>query len=196
MRRVLRKWKKNQQNNLNMKTGNLVTTFFQFITSRIIRSENLFRGNDPNPQFNLDPEDSRIFKALCQFLWIQGDPLPLIFDVSNEVYTKQGITLSTLKHLDAVGLIVFDVNGFVKKGLGKHTRLFYSGRPTKIGFHNDANNYLDLGHVLLTELGKEMVSAYKLARNQEFYEYVINRWFRQGLVLSSIQIGRDQKTDP
>ena len=178
-----------------MKTGNLVTTFFQFITSRVIRSENFFRGNDPNTQFNLDPEDSRIFGALCQFLWIQGDPLPLIFDVSNEVYTKQGITLSTLKHLDAVGLIVFDVNGFVKKGLGKHTRLFYSGRPSKIGFHDDANNYLDLGHVLLTERGKEMVSAYTLSRNQEFYEYVINRWFRQGLVLSSIQISRGQKTD-
>lgn len=178
-----------------MKMSNLLTEFLQFITSRLTRSEIFPRENDSNVQINLNPEDGRILEALCQFLWIQGDPLPLIFDVENEVYTKQGITLSTLKHLEEIGLIVFDVNGFVKKGLGRHTRLFYSGKPTKIGFQNDGNNYLDLGHVLLTERGKKMVSTFKLSRNQEFYEYVINRWFQQELVLSSIQIYRDQKTD-
>lgn len=178
-----------------MRISNLLTTFLQFITFGATRSENFLCGNDPNIQCNLNPEESRFFEALCQFLWIQGDPLPLIFDVKDEVYTKQGITLSTLKHLEAIGLIVFDANGFVKKGLGKHTRLFYSGKPTKIGFQNDQNNYLDLGHVLLTERGKKMVSAFKLSRNQEFYEYVIGRWFQQGFVLSSIQIGWDQKTD-
>lgn len=177
-----------------MKTGNLLTALLQFITSRLTRSENFPRENDSNIQINLNPEDGRILGALCQFLWIQGDPQPLIFDVENEVYTKQGITLSTLKHLEAIGLLVFDVNGFVKKGLGKHTRLFYCGKPTKIGFQNDGNNYLDLGHVLLTERGKKMVSAFKLSRNQEFYEYVINRWFQQGLVLSSIQVDRNRGT--
>ena len=175
--------------------GNLLTAFLQLITSRQTRSENFPRENDSDVQIDLNPEDSRILEALCQFLWIQGDPWPLIFDVENEVYTKQGITLATLKHLEAIGLILFHVNGFVKKGLGKHARLFYSGKPTKIGFQNDGNNYLDLGHVLLTERGKKMISFFKPLRNQEFYEYVINRWFQQGLVLSSIQIGRNQKTD-
>ena len=178
-----------------MKTGNLLAALLQFITSRQTCSENLLRENDSNVQIDLNPEDSRILEALCQFLWIQGDPLLLIFDVENEVYKKQGITLPTLKHLEEIGLIVFDVNGFVKKGFGKHTRLFYSGKPTKVGFQNDGNNYLDLGHVLLTERGKKMISVFKPLRNQEFYEYVINRWFQQGLVLSSIQIGRNQKTD-
>ena len=175
--------------------GNLWTEFLQLITLRVTRSEDFLRENDSNIQINLNPEDSRIFETLCQFLWIQGDPLLLIFDVENEVYTKQGITLSKLKYLEEIGLIVFDVHGFVKKGLGKHTRLFYSGRPTKIGFQNDGNNFLDLGHVLLTERGKKMVSIVKLSTNQEFYEYAINRWYQQGLVLSSIQIGRNQKTD-
>lgn len=174
--------------------GNLLTAFFQFIASRLTCSESLRRENDTTIQFNLNPEDSRIFEALCQFLWIQGDPLPLIFDVENEVYTKQGITLSTLKYLEEIGLIVFDVNGFVKKGLGKHTRLFYCGKPTKIGFQNDGNNYLDLGYVLLTKYGKKLASTYQVPRNQEFYEYVIKRWFRQGLVLSSIQVDRNRGT--
>ena len=85
--------------------------------------------------------------------------------------------------------------GLSKKGFGKHARLFYCGKPTKIGFQNDENNYLDLGYVLLTDFGKKLASTYKTSRNQQFYEYVIQRWFQQGLVLSSIQIDRDQKVD-
>lgn len=175
-----------------MRISDLLTIFIQCITSRWSYSENTFPKNKAVLQSDLNSNDNQLFETLCQFLWIQGDPLPLIFDVENEVYTKRGITLSTLKHLETVGLIVFDTNGFVKKGYGKHTRLFYCDKPTKVGFAHDENNYLDLGHVLLTKRGKELASTYKVSRNQQFYEYVINRWFQQGLVLSSIQI--DQNT--
>ena len=175
--------------------NNLLTTFVQFITARIDRSKNTLSRNNSIIKSDLSPKDSQLFEALCQFLWIQGDPLPLIFDLENEVYTQQGITLTTLKHFETIGLITFDVRGFIKKGFGKHARLFYCGKPIKIGFQHDENNYLDLGYVLLTDLGKKLVLTYKTSRNQQFYEYVINRWFQQGLVLSSIQIDRGQKAD-
>ena len=177
-----------------MKVSHFLTTFMQFITSRVTRSEDILSSSD-HSKSDLSPKDNQLFESLCQFLWIQGDPLPLIFDVENEIYTKQGITLATLKHLEAIGLIIFETQGFVKKGFGKHTRLFYWGKPTKIGFQNDENNYLNLGHVLLTAYGNKLASTYKAPRNQQFYEYVINRWFQQGLVLSSIQIDRNRKTD-
>ena len=50
---------------------------------------------------------------------------------------------------------MYESRGFVKKGLGKHTRLFYAGKPTKIGFSGETNNQLDLGHVLLTNTGEK-----------------------------------------
>jgi len=175
--------------------GNLLTAFAQFFTSRAVHS-----GKDaPNAGIfdlsALQPDDRLIFEALCQFVWIQGDPLPLIFDVQSEIYTQQGITYSTLARLVQLDLIVFEDSGFVKKGYGKHTRLFYGGKPTKIGFQADAGNYLDLGHVLLTERGKKLALAIKATRNQSFYEYVIARWYRQGLLLSSIQVDRNHKTE-
>lgn len=159
---------------------------YAYMTSGIDRSENILSGD--RSRSDLSPEDNQLFAALCQFLWIQGDALPLIFDIENEVYTKQGITLTTLKHLETIGLITFESQGFVKKGFGKHTRLFYCGKPTKIGFQDDNDNYLDLGYVLLTKFGKKLAATYQVPRNQQFYEYVIKRWFQQGLVLSSIQI--------
>ena len=149
--------------------------------------------NDLNVLSDLTQKDKYIFAILCQFSWVQGEPLLLIFDVENEVYSKQGITLSVLKHLEDAGLIAFENKGFVKKGFGKHTRLFYCDKPTKIGFQDNENNSLDLGHVLLTARGKELALTIPVIRNQQFYEYVIRRWFEQGLVLSSIQIDRDRK---
>jgi hypothetical protein len=83
-------------------------------------------------------------------------------------------------------LLSMDAAGYVKKWFGKHTRLFYFGKPTKIQFLQDANNQLDLGHVILTEQGKVLARGFRGTRNQKFYEYTIETWVRQGLVTSSI----------
>jgi len=144
--------------------------------------------NADNTTFTLSQDDRVLFLSFCQFLWIQGEPLPLIFDIDDKVYTSQGITSFSLKRLEVIGLIMYEPRGFVKKRLGKHTRLFYAGKPTKIRFSNEINNQLYLGHVLLTNTGKEMAHSLSVQRNQLFYEYVIGKWFSQGLVLSSIQI--------
>lgn len=175
-----------------MKMGNLWTTIVRFVVPKVVHPEESHLQDDLSEPSDLSAEDGLIFKALCQFIWIQGDLLPLIFDVENELYTKQGITRSTLERLEEIGLIVFESDGFIKKGYGKHTRLFYDGKPTKIGFQRDAGNYLDLGHVLLTERGKKLALNYKAPGNRKFYEYVITRWFQQGLVLSSIQVDRNR----
>ena len=178
-----------------MRMGNLWTTFVQFVVSKVAHSGKTHLQDDLSGQSDLSAEDGLIFKALCQFVWIQGDLLPLIFDVENEIYTKQGITRSTLKRLEEIDLVVFENDGFIKKGYGKHTRLFYDGKPTKIGFQRNADNYLDLGHVLLTERGKKLALNFKVPGNQRFYEYVITRWFQQGLVLSSIQVDRNREAN-
>jgi len=136
----------------------------------------------------LDPESRRLFDALCQFIWIQGEPLPLIFDLNEKIYTEQAITHETLRQLEACGLIDFEPGGFVKRKLGKHTRLFYCGEPIKIGFPGAMNNQLDLGHVILTEYGKTLATNTRIVRNQAFYDYVINRWFQAGYSVASIQI--------
>ena len=177
-----------------MRANDLLARFVQWITFGASGSIPASFHNALDRQSALSSDDIRLFEALCQFLWIQGEPLPHIFDVYDEIYTRQGITLTTLIRLEDAGLVRFERNGFVKKGFRQHARLFYCGKPTKIGFSNNENNELDLGHVLLTERGKALALTYPVSRNQQFYEYVINRWFQQGLVLSSIQIDQNQQS--
>lgn len=134
----------------------------------------------------IDKKNIVLFTSLCQFVWVQGEPFPLIYETEKEIYTKQGINLPALKQLEAIGLISLESAGYVKKRFGRHARLFYHGKPTKIQFPQEENNQLDLGHVLLTDLGKSLAAVCGARRNQEFYEYIVKRWFQQGMVVSSI----------
>ena len=107
--------------------------------------------------------------------------------MDNEIYTKHGITFNTLKHLDTIGLISFEsVAGYRKMRLGKSVMVGYYGRPTQVTFPADNNNDLNTGHVLLTTTGKELAPVCGSGRNEEFYEYVIRKWYQQELILSSI----------
>lgn len=134
----------------------------------------------------VDDKDVLLFTPLCQFIWVQGGSLPLIYDLKHKIYREQGIDLPLLDQLEAAGLISLAAGGYVKKRLGKHTRLFYFSQSTKIQFPGNANNQLNLGHVLLTDKGEMLAARCNGSRNQAFYEYVIERWLRQGMIVSSI----------
>lgn len=135
----------------------------------------------------IDKKDAALFTTFCQYAWMLGDLCPLIYDVKNEIYTKQGINFSTLKHLDAIGLISFEsTSGYQRQGFGKYTHAFYYGRPTLIEFPADTGNNLTLGHVLLTSTGRELAPICGSVMNPDFYEYVISQWHGRGLVLSSV----------
>jgi len=134
----------------------------------------------------IDKKDAALFTDLCQFIWVIGEPTPLIYEIDNEIYNNQGITFESLKHLDAIGLISFESgSGYLRTKFPKYGHTFYYGRTTTIEFPSDANNSVDIGHALLTSTGQELVAISGSQRSQEFYEYVIGKWSQNGLILSS-----------
>lgn len=169
---------------------------FSWLTNFVFCPKAMVPKDGDSSLSNLSHEDKMQFAKFCQFVWIQGEPIPLIYDVRNEIYTSQDVTLPMLKKFEKLGLLVLEPRGYIKKKFGKHTRLFYAGKPTKIEFPNDGNNQLDLGNVLLTEAGKALAVSCGGIRNQAFYEYIISQWFQQGLVVSSIQLDIEKKKAP
>lgn len=134
----------------------------------------------------IDKKDAALFTAFCQFVWVVGESHPLIYEVDNKIYEKHGITFESLKHLDAIGLISFEsTSGYLRRGFGKYGHVFYYGKPMTIEFPTDVDNQISVGHALLTSIGRELVAICGSARNQEFYEYVVENWAKQGLILSS-----------
>ncbi|MBJ7554442.1 DUF2806 domain-containing protein [Marinomonas spartinae] len=136
---------------------------------------------------SMDKKDAELFTKFCQFTWMIGGPVPLIFETSDEIYTKNGISFSDIKHLDAIGLISFEsTSGYINMGFGKNAVIFYFGLPTLIEFNKDKDNQIILGKVLFTQAGKELVNICGAKRNQEFYEYAIKKLSQQNICLSSV----------
>ena len=136
----------------------------------------------------IDKKDAALFTSFCQFAWMLGELCPLLYDVQNEIYTKHGINFVSLKHLDSIGLISFEsVSGYQRQGFGKYGQTFYYGRPTLLEFPADTGNSLEIGHVLFTATGRELAPICGSEMNQAFYEYVIDHWFKRGIILSSVR---------
>lgn len=134
----------------------------------------------------MDKADADLFTKFCQFIWVVGEATPLIFDPQADVYTSQGINFSTLKHLDSIGLISFEsVSGYSKLRLPKRALIFYYSLPTLGEFPKDQDNQMNVGHVLLTQAGRELVNICGSQRNQKFYEHAISELSKQNIILST-----------
>ena len=135
----------------------------------------------------LDKADALLFTAFGEFVWVIGEPNPLIYDLGNDVYKAKGITFESLKHLDSIGLISFEsVAGYNRSGFAKHGVTFYYGRPTLLEFPADSANQMAVGHALLTSAGKQLMAICGSARNDAFYQYVIRNWSDAGIITSSL----------
>jgi hypothetical protein len=136
---------------------------------------------------SIDKSEAALFTKFCQFVWLIGEPTPVIFDVDDSVYKKQGITFDSLKHLDAIGLISLEVvSGYSKIFPGKFGRISYGENKINVEFRSDVKNEMNIGVALFTSIGKELVPICGSTINDDFCEYVVRKWFDKGLVMSSL----------
>lgn len=140
---------------------------------------------------SMDKKDADLFTKFCQFTWVLGELTPLVFNTDNEIYEKEGIDFTALKHLDAIGLISFEpTSDYLRMGYQKQTVFFYYGQPTLVEFSKEKDNQIQVGKVLFTQAGKELVNICGAKRNQEFYEYAVQELSKQDLILSSLLLNK------
>jgi hypothetical protein len=136
----------------------------------------------------IDKNDAALFTTFGQFVWMFGEPTPLLYGLDEPIYKRSGLNFVTLKHLDAIGLLSFDwIAGYQHKGLPKIGQVKYFGTRILLQFPKDSDNTLELGKVLLTAIGKELVKICGAQRNEEFYQYVLSRWRGQSIVVQTVE---------
>ena len=135
----------------------------------------------------LDKKDAELFTIFCQFNWLSGGIVPLVYDIKHDVYKKQGIDFSSLKHLDSLGLISFEsLAGYSSEIAAKHANISYYEKSVLLEFPSETNNRFDLGHVILTSIGGELAPICGSIENPEFYEYITDKWRKESLLKDSI----------
>lgn len=126
----------------------------------------------------LDKRDAALFQSLCRFGWIVGTFTPLVFDGGESaVYRAAGLDFNALTHLNSIGLIQFNtVTGFVRTGLPRDFTVHYCGRPLRLTLEQEMDNRLEIGKVLLTQIGRELVPICKASGVKGFDDFVRGHW--------------------
>ena len=135
---------------------------------------------------SLDKTDAHLFSSLCGFCWFLGDVVSLIYSSEDKIYNDQNISFNTLSHLDDIGLVSFSaIAGFQRLKLPKQIRVAYYGMLMNVIFAKESDNSLELGSVLLTKTGQQLAPICGSKSVDGFQEYVIDKWVKKGMVLSS-----------
>ena len=136
---------------------------------------------------SLDKADAQLFTNLCGFSWhVTTTSCPLIYDEHHIIYNKLGINFSTLTHLDDIGLISFNsIAGFRLTKLPQRILTSYYDIPMQIEFKKPDDNDLATGKVIFSNTGGQLSSICGSKPIDGFYDYVIETWVKNGLILSS-----------
>ena len=172
-----------------------------FDKSRIVSDEQmqelwakLLAGEGSNPHSfsrktvnilaDLDKGDAELFASLCGVSWMIGGTItPLVYDEGSSIYRQLGIDFHSVSQLEALGLVRFQVVGnFNATNLPQNVPVSYGGRRVSLTLPRRDGNKLDVGKVLLTNSGGELLRITGTEVAEGFYEYVYDRWASQSLV--------------
>lgn len=132
---------------------------------------------------DLDKSEAEVFTQLCGFVWeMQGIVVPLIYDEQADIYNRNGIGAGGLRHLESIGLILFQLGGFVDRRLPKTYFVSYYGAQIVLNLPHETENAIQVGQVILTKVGRELAAICGSKPVEGFLDYVVERWKQQGFI--------------
>lgn len=91
-----------------------------------------------------------------------------------------------MKHLQDIGLIMYDtLQRYHKEKVPQNISASYHNYHFGIISPKPTNNYLEVGHVLLSKVGFELVPLVSSNPTDGFVEYVIKEFLNNGCIVFS-----------
>ena len=144
---------------------------------------------------SLDKQQAELFTSLCCFGWNIDGFHPLIFDLNESIYTTKGIDFINLTHLESLGLIKFSPStGFKKVWGGEAGLCFYYDdlillrlpKKNRVLYLPTKKDYeMNIGMILLTNIGKELSPICGSKPVDGFLEYTIRHWAKDEIIAYS-----------
>jgi hypothetical protein len=124
---------------------------------------------------NMDKPDAEMFSLLCRYVWdFGGDFTPIILNLNDKIYDAEGMNYDVIKHLQDIGLLIFEpYGGFNKQNIPQVINIYYQGDRYKLELPLPKDNIIEVGKVLLSKVGNELVPLAGNNPLEGFAEYVI-----------------------
>jgi hypothetical protein len=127
---------------------------------------------------SMDRHDADAFTTMCRFSAYMPEVQPLVFQLGHPTFAPSS---NLLFHLEGIGLVTLSLSGYFHKDLSRRLSVTYFSHSFTIHFPSDANNNLDVGHLLFTRVGTELASICRAEPVDGFVEYIAAHWRENGL---------------
>ncbi|OFZ28345.1 MAG: hypothetical protein A2622_04380 [Bdellovibrionales bacterium RIFCSPHIGHO2_01_FULL_40_29] len=132
---------------------------------------------------SLDKSEAHLFTTLCRFGWAIGTFTPLIYNIEDDIYKQNGISFSTLTHLESIGLITFNnLQGFIRRQLPQKFLITYYGTQVIVELPQNVSE-MKIGNILLTKMGQELAPICGSQPIIGFVEYVKEYWKKENYMV-------------
>jgi hypothetical protein len=166
----------------------------QALWSKILAGEANAPGNFSKRTVNLlasfDKRDAELFNNICSYVChYKGHSIPLIFEYEDEIYKKAKINVDTLKHLETIGLIVFEPDEARYLGTKINSPPFvvdYFGTKMKITYYRFAKKQFVYGQVIFSKAGEELERIQTATPRDGFKQYLFKMWKSFGYEVTEI----------
>jgi hypothetical protein len=154
----------------------------QALWARILAGEanspGKFSKKTVNLVANLDKSDAEAFTRLCGFgFWMSGIFEILVYNLGDDIYKNRGIHFDRVSLLESIGLVQHSpLTAYSFLALPSAGYVSYFDQKVWLEFPPGKKPELDVGHVLLTEVGRQLVSVCKSSPVDGFTEYVKEKW--------------------
>lgn len=136
---------------------------------------------------NLEKNEADLFSALCSYAihWPSMN-IPLVFDLTHQVYAKRSINFSALGHLDSIGLIRFHSDSVWELNYPQSRRdhaLLIHYFDENLYFYLDPAQAkgLPLGKVQFTESGTQLSRIAGAEKDNDFVPFLVEKWSQVGV---------------
>jgi len=153
----------------------------QILWSRILADEannpGKFSKQTINILSSMNKSDALLFQTLCGYGWNIGVFSPLIYNFTDEVYIKSGITFDSILSLKELGLLNLELTYNFTSNFhgGNKVVVDYFSSAYEINFSNQEYS-IKKGKVLLSRAGIELAQICKSEPVPGFLEYVLDYW--------------------
>ena len=160
----------------------------QTLWSKVLAGEANSQGSYSKRTLNLlssmDKNDAETLRRLCSFVWSIQFNIPLMFEEFSGMYESGGITQNHINNLIELGLLK-DVSNW---GWYIEIKNAFTARYGKEEVTIEPREFgcvaLPIGNYLFTKPGKELAAICEAVPNIEFYNAIITKWEKLGIMLS------------
>lgn len=172
----------------------------QGLWSRVLTGEAQKSGSFSKRTLNflstLDKRDAELITNLGSTVWNQhNSPLPIVFSYEEEAIQKLGLDYDSLRHLESIGVITLGTMNYsvqFEKEYGYFTYydkaiMMKIGTKRKNTFMPIKQNSVDIGMVLLTNIGRELIRISGSKPDDNYFYSALREFMEENEVFTPLQ---------